>query len=380
MPLVIGLVTLLMVSSIAVSQLIILSLQSASRIEASNRAYFAAEGGIEDALYELTPHFAGYETPALNDVNVRNSDFGGDVTWINNWEIESHNKNIDPAKWDGRFYENQKLMIYLFNDTSSSNSNTPNEINHGVFYSNDIITENVSPNFSITFSIPDHATVFPGGSGVLQIDNDGDYDGSILWNNLKVNEDPEGILDAEACPENPEDNDCDGKIDEDNEDDPVILWKLTDGANRSLIPIKGCLSDSGAGDEKSEICEKDFKSSTFPQYSVTLSEDSIGIDQDGNLETISNFINNTESADPHAKLHFEFLIIAPLEHVDTVDNKKIEIPYMEYEVNSLSDKLPYPFFRIKSDGYYGTYKQSITTTVTPKTTVPLFDFTIIQQQ
>ena len=386
MPLVIGLVTLLMISSIAVSQLIILSLKSASRIEASNRAYMAAEGGIEDALYELTPHFAGYTTPTLDDTEVRNSDFGGDVTWINNWEIESHNKNADLTKWGGQFYANQKLMIYLFNDTSLSNTTTPNVINHNIFYSKDILTENVSADFSITFSIPDPSDVFINET-VLQIDNDGDFE-----LNNDVNEDPEGVLDHEACFENPEDNDCDGKVDEDNEDDPVILWKLTDGASRSLIPIKGCLSDSGAGDEKSEICEKDFKITTFPQYSVTLNSSSTGINQDGDLETISDFINRTVigyaeaappnpvAANPNAKLHFEFLIIAPLEHVDTIDSKKIEIPYIEYVVSSSSDQLPYPFFRIKSDGYYGTYKQSITTTVTPKTTVPLFDFTIIQQQ
>ncbi len=372
MPLVIGLVTLLMVSSIAINELIIRGLQSATRIEAANRAYMAAEGGIEDALYELTPHFAGYKTPALNNEFVRNSDFGGDLEWINNWAIESHSGDAIWPDPPGRFYENQKLMIYLFNDTNLDTSGTANAINNGPFESNDI--EAVDANiFAITFTIP-NADVVITGSSVLKIDNDGDYDGT----DNTINEDPDEPItqeDLENCPENPEDNDCDGKVNEDNEDDPVILWSLTDGAEKSLMPKKGC---AGVG---SEICEKGFSAAN--SYGVTLDQTATGINENGAEETIDLFINRAIYAPDgslDAKLHFEFLIIAPLEHVDTPDSKINEIPYIEYVVDSSSDQLPYPFFRIKSDGYYGTYKQSITSTVTPKTTVPLFDFTIIQQQ
>jgi hypothetical protein len=79
-------------------------------------------------------------------------------------------------------------------------------------------------------------------------------------------------------------------------------------------------------------------------------------------------------------MQLELLIVAPMEFFNPDTGKKIAIPYIQYEVNSDNPDIPFPYFTLKSDGYQGTYKQSITTTVTPKTSVPLFDFTIIQQQ
>lgn len=381
MPLVIGLVTLLMVSSAAVSQLIIRGLQASTRIEASNRAYLAAEAGLEDALYEITPHFAGYETPPLDDGAVRNTNFinsepcsTGTADWCNEWEVESIS---GATEWSGRMYANQKLMIYLYNDTNYTGTNT-NGINSGPFAATDIAT--INDTFSITFKIPEG--IIPGSTGKLKIDNDRDYDGSLNT----INEDPDEPVTQQAienCPENPEDKDCDGKVNEDSEKDPVILWKMSDGAEKSLIPIRGCLSDSGAGNEKSELCEQDFRETN--DFEFTLSDSAYGINENGDLEKISAFIDRA-SADTHSKLLFEFLIIAPMEHIHTpyinnpTQEERIELPYFEYTVNSSSDSLPRPYIQIKSDGYYRGFKQSITSTVTPKTTVPLFDFTIIQQE
>jgi len=359
LPLVTGLVALLMISSAAVNELIIRTIQSVRRIEASNRAYLAAEGGIEDALYELAPHFAGYQTPDLDDSNnVRNSDFGGRVEWVNQWQIESHS---DLAEWSGSFFPNQKLILSLFNDTNPPSVAT-NAINRNP--ANITTLKQLSGDFSITFTIPEASNFI---TDQLMIDNDEDY--AING----VNEDPESG--RSGCADNI-DCDGDGKINEDGEEDPVILWKLTDGSVRSLTPYKGCLVIN-SGEEKSEICEKDFNNSSL--HSVTLNQRTIGKNEDGQPETIEQFISSVDTASD-AKLQFEFLIIAPLEHVDTIEQKKIQIPFLEYTVSSSSTDIPYPFFRIKSDGYYGTFKQSITTTVTPKTTVPLFDFTIIQQQ
>jgi len=384
MPLVIGLVTLLMVSSAAVSQLIIRGLQASSRIEASNRAYLAAEAGLEDALYELTPHFAGYETPPLGGPAVRNANFinsapcnSGAADWCNEWEVESIS---GATEWSGRFYANQKLMIYLYNDDNYAEPDT-NAINPGPFLATDIMT--INDTFSITFKIPEG--IIPSGAGKLKIDNDQDYDGSMNT----VNEDPDLPVDQDAienCPENPEDNDCDGKVNEDSEKDPVILWEMSDGAEKSLSPIRGCLSDSGApgsGEEKSELCEQDFLDVNGFEY--TLNDSASGINENGEFETISDFIDRAFGDNVNSKLLFEFLIIAPMEHIHEPfvgenQEERIEIPYFEYTVDSGSDRIPYPFMRIKSDGYYRGFKQSLTTTVTPKTTVPLFDFTIIQQE
>lgn len=364
LPLVTGLVAFLMISAVAVNELIIRNMQSVRRIEASNRAYLAAEAGVEDALYELSSHFAGYKTPSLTDPSVRTTDFGGNVKWENNWEIESHSgqntwgTQLNPDQ-PLKLYPNQKLRTYLFNDINYATANI-NAINQG----NAVIeTLNVS-DFSIIFTIPDVANII-GIDPVLQIDNDEDN---------YLNEDAEGA-NITGCggPQAVEDEDCDGLVNEDSDEDPVILWKLTDGAGRSLIPYKGCLI-SEIEPEHSEICEKDFNIAS--NYSVELDETATGQNQDGNPETIGDFIFSTST---DAKLHFEFLIIAPMDHFTA--NKKISIPYLEYEVSStVTDQIPYPYFTIKSDGYYGNYKQSITSTLTPKTTVPLFDFTIIQQR
>ena len=98
--LVTGLIALLMISTASINQLIINTSQNVRRIEASNKAYMAAEAGLEDALYELAPHFAGYQTPPLDDPDqtaVRTIDFGGDIQWESKWEIESRSGE---TKWE----------------------------------------------------------------------------------------------------------------------------------------------------------------------------------------------------------------------------------------------------------------------------------------
>jgi hypothetical protein len=363
-----GLVSLLMVTSAAMSQLIIRNLQSVQRVEASNKAYFAAEAGLEDALYELSPHFPGYETPALGNPKARSSEFGG-ATWKNEWEIESRSNQNE---WGGKISKAQKLMIFLFDDINNNDTDgNPNQIdknsiNTQAFADNDIRTLGVGGDLSISFRIPDG--IITNGNP-LQIDNDGDFFINGVNEDGLDNNNP-------GCATNPEDSDCDGLVDEDSIYDPVIMWKLTDGAGRSLIPIKGCLTDSV--DPGSDICEMDFSS---PDYSATLSQSAEGMDQDGAQQSIGDFIADTITSFPNTQLHFEFLIVAPMEHVQ--DGKKYEMPYIGYDVKSnVADgaKIPYPYYTIKSDGYYHNFKQSITATITPKTTVPLFDFTIIQQQ
>jgi hypothetical protein len=372
LPLITGLVALLMVSSAAVNELIIRSMQSIQRIEASNMAYLAAEGGIEDALYELTPHFAGYQT-----ANMRSSEFEGNK-WRNEWGIVSRS---GANEWSERIYKNQKVLVYLYDDNHVPGvTPTTNAINEDPILPLHINALNVSGDLDITFTIPDSLTSIISTGKPLIIDNDED-----LWLN-GVNEDR--VSDTDPSCANPEDGDCDGFVDEDSDEDPVIMWKLTDGAEKNLIPIKGCLESSGvkgSGDEKSEICEKDFSPILIPgdapEYSVRLDQNTIGRREDGELETINEFIARAlGSGVNNVKLHFEFLIVAPMEHVEG-GNKKYEIPYIEFTVNSnMTTQIPYPYFTINSDGYYRGFKQSITATISPKVTVPLFDFTIIQQE
>lgn len=400
-----GLVSLLMITSAAISELIIANMRSVQRIEASNKSYYLAEAGLEDALYELSPRFPGYETPSFDLPNgsdnpeVRSTQLDG-TSWKNEWQIESRSKQ---KEWGDNFYKNEKLMIFLFNDTNNEDgSGNPKPIknNEGIITNAinqtdevkaDIKTLDVHSNFSITFTIPSGVIE----SGKLKIDNDGDL-GTIATSS-GLNEDPPDLSTPGVCPSNPEDNDCDGLVDEDSVFDPVILWKLTDGESRSLIPLKGCLTQSLPGTEKSELCEDDFGPSE------TLTQNAWGLNQDGGKQTIKDFILDTYNgssgiqptlpkptqpvtANKNSQLHFEFLIVAPMTHIQLGGTiKKKDIPYIEYKVKSDpmsggSDKIPNPYFTIKSDGFYRDFKQSITATLTPKTTVPLLDFTIIQQQ
>ena len=361
-PLVTGLVTLLMVASVTANELVIRSIRSVRGVESSNRAYFAAEAGIEDGLYELTPHLAGYQTPNLESNDVRGDQFET-ARWYNRWAVES--KSASP-NWSGEMFKNQKLVISLFTDNESGKKDI-NAINV-----QPASVTNLRPtNFQITFSLPENTERFlsrtPGD--ILRVDNDEDG---------RLNEDEGGIIDnTPFCGSiknlNPKDNDCDGKVNEDSNESPVILWKLFDNTGRRLIPIKGCISEDPLS--VSELCEKDFIYNNS-NYAATLSDQALGQREDGTTETIQDFF----AFDPNARLQFEFLIVIPMHTLNGSTLKSYDIPFFDYKVQSSNTIIPYPYFTLKSDGYFGTYKQSLTTTVTPKTTVPLFDFTIIQQQ
>ncbi|MBN2087588.1 pilus assembly PilX N-terminal domain-containing protein [Candidatus Peregrinibacteria bacterium] len=366
LPLVVGLVMILMLASVAVNELIIRTLRSASQIEASDRAYFAAEAGIEDGLYELSEHYAGYEAADRKD------NFGGDVKWDNDWAILSRSNNTvfgTSTNPNLVLFPNQKLILGLYNDNSSSIVDE-NGINPFPPSNFDIdLQSGINGNFSITFRIPYDR---PGGYSLflldgLDINNDKDFE---------TNEDGPG--DKNICDTyEGEDSDCDGKEDEDSDQDPVILWKITDDMGNSLVPIRGCFENDGSEfqPEGTEICEKDFVNSGYLQVSIDQNTD--GINQDGNTQSISEFINDIDS---NSKAQLELLVVAPLVDYSNAGTANVSLPYLEYEISSGLNTLPLPYFTIESDGWYRDYKQTIVTTLTPKTAVPLFDFTIIQQQ
>lgn len=391
-----GLVTLLMVASVAANEMIIRTMKSVRSVESSTRAYFAAESGIEDALYELSPHLSGYVTPDLGSSAVRKGDFrpaGQQTAWNNQWTIKGRGTQ---NTWSGQFFGGQKLVVNLYSDISAGAGLGTNAIYNyqpTEQQSKDNIKNLRPSNFEISFKIPQDGgptSIETLVTDILRIDNDNDG---------RINEDaPNGASiscndpkKACTCLENPEDQDCDGQIDEDWDGSPVILWSLSDNNGRSLIPLRGCLIESTAAEPKSEICEKDFTALSSPKFSVPLTSSSFGRREDGTIQTIDQFINcipppglgSDPLCDPNAHMQFEFLIVAPMEFMDN-SQRKFAIPYFEYTVSGTTNPpdipIPFPYFAIESDGYYNTYKQSISATITPRTTVPLFDFTIIQQK
>ncbi len=374
LPIVIGLVAMLMIASIAINELIIRSLRSARNIEASDRAYFAAEAGIEDALYDLSAHSAGYETGKaiiLNDINP---------IWKSDWDISSskrsnYNKTTcSEGNLCGRIGRAEKIVISFYKDNNGE-INTISGAN----------LQGMNITFKIPQSIIDEAPTEAFFHG-LQIDNDGDLGnsnavGQEIPNISGLNEDAKeqtgicNILGESGQGVTSEDSDCDGREDEDSLQDPVIYWKIVDDKGSSLTPLRGCSTDNPVG---GEICEMDFPDNP-PTF--TLSSTAKGIDQNEDITTIGEFLTTYD--EEYAKLQLELLVVAPLEQSfgDSNSSKKISIPYIEFEFNSTdASDIPNPIFTISSTGVYQDFQQTIVTNITPKTTSALIDFTIIQQQ
>lgn len=410
LPLTLGLLLLLITITTTLNELVIRALRASHQIEAADKAYFAAEGGIEDALYELSPHTAGYESGAsLGEIGARSDEFSQDISWKNEWEIKNKGLNTCTdalTSWAigyapdfcGRLYEGDKLVINLFTDDALSTGVSVGEINETI---PDIHTLSVS-NIMIRFRIPE--IVIAGDpnaftSGLL-IDNDGDLGVSSLsgpppsW--LGLNEDgrpdyPFWDYSPVVCPfsggEPIDDNDCDLLEDEDSPEDPVLLWKVVDGSGHSFQPLRGCkgspIHSSHPGFENAILCERGFELING-ELSATLSGTDEGTDEIGNILSLQNFLANY--AGLTETLQMEILEVAPLQAVSQANGYKISIPYLEYGISytafdnsGVPAELPSTFFAVRSDGYYQDFKQSITTNVVPRATTQLLDLTIIQQ-
>lgn len=367
LPLVVGLLTVLMVGAVASNGLVVRNLQGTRQIESATRAYLFAEGGIENALYELSAHAPGYETPDLDKPARRCFSF---ITapvclnskWRNEWTIQSH--LVDQRQWQ-KLYPDNKAIINLFNDIDTSATHDTSDIR--------TLTNS---DFTLIFQIPQTFRTSGGGEfGTLAINNDFDEE-MAAGRTPDINEDRPGPRTSGTCPPgtNDNDDDCDGKIDEDNKENPVLYWKLFDDTGRILTPLPGCIIDDPAN--KSEICEKDFNTTNLD---MRLTADTVGsyLDstQASSTSSIREFIRGTEA---NAKLVMEVFLVAPLEDASN-PARPIKIPYLEYKIET-SGRLPDPYFTIKSDGYDGDFKQSITAQVKPKYLSPLFDFTILQQE
>lgn len=399
LPMTIGLLLLLVTMTVTVNELVIRALRSSHQIEAADKAYLAAEAGMEDALYELSIHGAGYETPVLGNFEVRSANFDDNTVWKNEWEIQSRGINdcADFSAWAGfrpvlcgRIYEGGKLVISLYSDDAVSTGILTNEINETV---PDIHTLNPSI-FTLRFRVPpdivaDNLQAFDGIPS-FKIDNDQDYTAA----NGRVNEDGQTDFGypLNTCPYSAgvlvSDNDCDGREDEDSSQEPVVLWKLLDDAGHSFQPLRGCKSgsvvfprhSSHPANDNAVLCEGSF-TSFFNEISASINYSlDRGIDENGSILSLPAFVANVVAAGAN-DLQMEILAVAPFEAVDEINLKKVHIPYLEYglDYTLATGEIPSTYFSIKSDGYSQDFKQSITTNVVPRTTTKLLDLTVIQQ-
>jgi hypothetical protein len=373
----IGLLLLLVAMMATINLLVIRSLRSSYQIEASDKAYFAAEAGIEDALYELSAHSAGYETDSRSD------DFTNGATWKAEWLIDSYDLNncinglgtwtdLYTPNYCGRLYSGQKLVLNLFADQAGSSAGT-NQINE-----NNESIEGVGVNtMTVKIRVPNDI-VSSHSLTELSIDNDRDLGkstkaGPEAYNGL--NEDSES--DTGLCGN---DADCDDLESEDSREDPVFLWRLVDDEGHSFQPLRGCKGDPSHpshGSINATLCEKNFTLSGN-ELSVSILDTDRGMTDTGSIESLSSFLLGYPAGNIQ-KLQMEISVVAPMELVNGA-GEPVPIPYYEYGMEySAGAVIPATYFAIESDGYYNDFKQSITTNVTPSSTTQLLDLTIIQQ-
>jgi len=390
----IGLLLLLITITATVNELVIRALRASHQIEASDKAYFAAEGGIENALYELSAHTAGYETDSLGSQEVRNDDLTETVAWRNEWEIKNKGLNDCDSMtgWEppfipgycGRIYGGEKLVLNLFSDDADSAGAAgggvdTNGISEEPALINTLSVSDIEIKFRIPISVVSKNTVAFPILSPLSIDNDGDYN---TGSGAGLNED--GVDDKAFCggPVELDDGDCDNREDEDSPEDPVILWKLVDDSGNSFQPLRGCKDDdrhsSHSLHDNAILCENNFVRNGDEVW-VSLSETDNGIFQNGNIDTLKKFLESYPLGSTNA-LQMEILVVAPMQAVDTTNRKKIPIPYLEYGIEydaGIDVEIPSTYFSIKSDGHYRDFKQSITTNVVPRATTRLLDLTIM---
>jgi len=394
----IGLLMLLVTLTATINELVVRALRASHQIEAADKAYLAAEAGVEDALYELSIHNAGYETAGLDDPTVRNDNFDNTLKWNNEWQISGRDTAScdDMAPWQnaytptlcGRVYEGQKHVISLFTDDALSTGITTDEINEAGSEIN--VLSYVS--MKIRFRIP--IDVYDASIGAfnavptkpLLIDNDKDYDpdGSGLnEDGAKLSLFPLVTCDYSGAVE-VSDNDCDGHEDEDSHQDPVFLWQLVDNAGHFWKPLIGCkleANDPSHGFPNSLICESTFRLNG-QEVHASIDHTDLGIDQNGTRIALWQFINTYAGTDN--LLQLEIVPVAPFEAIDPtatgIEPDRIPFTNFEYGIDySATGSMSSAHFAIRSDGYYQDFKQSITTNVTPRAGTRLLDLTIIQQ-
>jgi len=359
------------------SELVSSALQSSRQIESSDRAYF-----------ELSTHEAGYQTPDLKELNVRQDELSQSINWTNQWTIKAQSKNnCLENDWEngfspsicGKINSNQKLKINLFNDIAQANNVDKNQIG-----TEKPIIERLNLNqLEIKFRLPKDL-VNHSDLTELEIDNDEDYD-KITGEGFNEDGEKDGTNTCNYSGNTEvNDNDCDQRENEDSPEDPVFIWKAIDENGRSFQPLRGCKDDDPHPDHNAQnagLCEKNFSYQGNDELSVSLNINDEGWTSDGAIQSFFEFINDTDLNSP---LQMEVLLVVPMVAIKSQnppEERQIAIPYFEYGIvyDAGFQSIPDAFFTIQSDGYFRDFKQSITTRVMPGQVTRLLDLTVIQQ-
>ncbi len=327
-----GVTTLLVIMALGVNKALISSLRGAGKIEGASAAYFTAEAGLEEALYDIAVHDSGYEVDPLIHGTYSEVNFDQNASRAA-WKIKSlpaanppgSNIYIIPEPGEGNASNKDYNIINLSNPLSLSlfvDIALPGSLASNL--------QKVTPNtFDLYLQIPDG---FRNDLANLEVDNDGD-----------------GLFEEDDLPYTV-DNDGDSLIDEDPINDAVVNWSVTgvDSSGGQLILRPVFISPA-------EITEREIHKNMI----TALFEENTGGEYKSSLtgafipKSFRDFVGSVVENPV-----FKVSVIANL-----LDSSQNKIPYLEYKivyrVNSGSLPIPNPQMQIISDGFAGNFKQSV---------------------
>ena len=310
-----GIMSLLLILSGSIITTIFHSSHLTNNIANANKAYFAAESGLEEALYELSNHLAGFETN--NSFTLTNSS-------IYDYEIEYRadgpNSNIprseegnspNDSDWNKIPYKGS-YNLNLFYDQSTQGNQTEHDCTIGSCV--DIVNPNAT-SFDLYVRTPD-------------LDNDGNGDYTL----------------AAA--------------------DVFVTWGLT-GLSKTdtnkkytLLPITDLTGNT------------EITGTKINGNNLVLTISTRGEDLEDNESSILDFLQNGD-------LHMPSLKISVVSELKENIVSSPPIPYLEFRIET-NTIIPDSFATITSEGYTASTKQTIQTKIKQEGAISLFDYAIFQ--
>jgi len=312
-----GIMSLLLILSGAIMTTIFNSAHLTNNIANLNKAYFASEGGAEEALYELSNHLSGFETGTgftfsnnskyEYEIEYRSNDNNSSIPklGLGNSPVDSNWNKIEPK---------ETYNLNLFYDSSEIGKTTDYNCNpFDISDCGDIINPTDINELNLYIRTPD-----------FDKNNNGD-------DILPIN-------------------------------DVFVVWSFN-GTSRSdntkkyiLLPI--------TDDNTTNTEIKGFK---INSDSLVLDLNTLGEDLEKNQMTIFNFLSNNDLHMPRLKIS----VVSELK-----DNTGNPLPYLEFKIEAKNVTLPYSYATITSEGYAALSKQTIQTQIKQEGAISLFDYAI----
>lgn len=324
------------------SQVILPSLLGVGNIEILNQANFAAEGALEDALYEISQHESGFEHQeprstfsTVNQTQTRWQIISRSVSSGGNFIVPAPGEGDSPSDEDWNYINvGESVTADLFLDTSSAGSVvTDADIeNPSDYFLNNLQLKIRTPDTNPLFQTLESEQFGIADDTIVSWSFSGEEFGGVAKYNLR-----EAVEYDNSDPPSREVNDSteiyESKIDAVSATDNVVI----DTAVGSLIS----------------------------QFSPIGS----GINQDNTPQEILDFLTNTPNIH---KPQLTFTVISSLEADDGSN-----IPFLEYQVIA-DQQIPDIYTTVIAEGFAQGFKQTIRLRRKNESAAALLDFAVSQ--